>query len=104
LNWLAMVNCTHCGSDNQPNAVYCSNCGIPVQEAQNQRREFDSWYSVGLAIGMMVAGVVLMGLGAVVGLFGSQIGMRTDDVVGSVVFVLGIAALILSLVLFRRLR
>jgi uncharacterized membrane protein YvbJ len=99
-----MVNCTHCGSDNQPNAVYCSNCGIPVRKAQNQRREFDKGSSIALAIGTLIAGVALMGMGATIGLFGSQMGMRTDDIVGYVVFVLGIIVFILSFLLFQRLR
>jgi uncharacterized membrane protein YvbJ len=98
-----MVSCTHCGSDNQPNAVYCTNCGIPVREAQNQRREFDNGYSIALAIGTMVAGVALMGMGAVIGLFGSQMNLVTNDVIGYAIFVLGIIVFLLSFLLFRRL-
>ncbi|MDD1766084.1 MAG: zinc ribbon domain-containing protein [Methanomassiliicoccales archaeon] len=99
-----MVTCTHCGSDNQPNAVYCNNCGVPVHKAQYQRREFNSGSSVALAVGMMVVGVMLMGLGLVVGLFGGQMGMRTDDIIGYVIFVFGVIVFSLSFLLFRRLR
>jgi len=53
---------------------------------------------------MMVVGVMLMGLGLVVGLFGGQMGMRTDDIIGYVIFVFGVIVFSLSFLLFRRLR
>jgi len=89
-----MVACTHCGTDNQPNAVYCSNCGVPVHEEQYRRREFDRGRTI----------IIAIGIGLVLGMFGAQMGMRTDDATGTVVLVLGVVVFLLSFLVFRDLR
>lgn len=96
-----MVTCSKCGKDNQPEATYCDNCGVPVQLAQGEPLSSRYKSRVGFMVGIM-AGILLVGVGIVLGLYAESFGMSGSEVFGYALIVGGIAVLIVSVLLFLR--
>ncbi len=50
------MNCTNCGYQNEPNAAYCSQCGVPAEPYARTKKK-----RKGLLIGTIVGGIMLIG-------------------------------------------
>ena len=98
-----MVTCSRCGKDNQPEAVYCDNCGIPVNKEQVPSPQTGYRSRLIFIIGML-AGLLLVGLGIVISQFSSDVGMSGSELFGYAMLVIGIIALVVSALMFGRLR
>lgn len=98
-----MVTCSHCGDDIQPGAVYCANCGIPVHSEQGP--SYRTGYLSGLSfiIGIVI-GLILLGIGIFISLYSADIGMAGSAFVGYAILVIGIVVLIISILMFGRIR
>jgi len=94
-----MVQCTKCGAENQPEAVYCSNCGIPVRESKVPGRLSTRNMSTRMLIGLLL-GAVLFGGGIALGLFGS---IRSESLLmwtGAVMIIIATVAFLVSILVF----
>jgi uncharacterized membrane protein YvbJ len=98
-----LVKCSKCGKEDQLDGVYCSNCGIPVQGDQRESLQADHQSRVRLIVGVL-AGITLLGVGMVLGLFGDAMDMSGTTGVGYVILVVGIIVILASIVLFGWLR
>jgi hypothetical protein len=98
-----LVTCSRCGKDNQPEAVYCDNCGVPVHEEKSEPLR-DGYRSRSVFIVGIVLGILLVGVGIVIGLFSADVGMSGSEYVGYAMLVVGIIVLAISALMFGRLR
>jgi hypothetical protein len=96
-----VVTCGRCGKDNQPEAVYCDNCGIPVHKEQAESLG-TGYQSRLMFIGGMIAGLLLVGVGIVLSLYAANFGMAGSEIVGYVMLVGGIIVLGVALLMFGR--
>jgi hypothetical protein len=98
-----LVTCSRCGKDNQPEAVYCDNCGIPVQSEQGESYREGHRSRLVFIIGIVV-GIMLVGAGIVIGLFSADVSMSGSEYVGYAMLVIGIIVLAFSALMFGRLK
>jgi len=98
-----MVTCRKCGKDNQPESVYCDNCGIPVHREQGESLHAGHRPRY-VFIGGIIAGILLLGLGIVIGLFSAYVSMSGSEYVGDVLIVIGIIVLAVSALMFGRIK
>jgi len=98
-----MVKCNSCGNENQPAAVYCSNCGITVhmEQAESLRTAYRA--RMAFIVGAIV-GILLIGLGLVISLFSADIGMAGSEAIGYALLVSGILVLLVGFLMYGRLR
>ena len=96
-----MVKCSKCGKDNQPEAVYCDNCGIPVYKEQGESLQADYKERMTFLIGV-IAAFVLIGRGIFLSLYAANFGMAGSEVIGYVMVVGGIVVLVVAYVMFGR--
>ena len=96
-----MVTCSRCGKDNQPEAVYCDNCGIPVHKEQAESLE-TGYQSRLTFIGGIITGFLLVGVGIVLSLYAASFGMSGSEIVGYVILVGGIIVLGVAFLMFGR--
>gem|GEM_PF-2544264 len=98
-----MVTCSRCGKDNQPESVYCENCGIPVHREQGP--SYRSGYRSRLYfIALFFVGLILLGIGMFMSLYSAEIGMAGSEFIGYAILVAGIIVLAISFLMFGRLR
>jgi len=98
-----MVTCSKCGKDNQPTSVYCDNCGIPVHREQGESLHAGH-RSRYIFIGGIFAGIFLVGLGIVIGMFSAEVGMSGSEYIGYALLVIGIIVLGISALMFGRIK
>lgn len=98
-----MVKCSRCGAENQPEAVYCANCSIPIHKGQIESLSAAYRARVVFLAGM-VLGVLLMGVGLVMSQMAADLGMAGSEAIGYSILVLGILVIILSLFYTGRFR
>lgn len=98
-----MVKCSKCGKEHQLDGAYCSNCSIPVQGDQRESLQTSHQNRVRLIVGVL-AGITLLGVGMVLGLFGDAMGMSGTTGIGYAILVVGIIVILASIVLFGWLR
>jgi hypothetical protein len=92
-----MVKCSQCGAENQPESVYCPNCGIPVRQTEVPRRQSLRTMSIRMLIGLLI-GAALFGGGIVLGLLGAQSSSSTLMWTGGILIMIGIITIIFSVV------
>ncbi len=98
-----MVACSKCGAENQPNAFYCSNCGIPVIEGrigENIVKE----PGLSSCIVLLMIGMLLFFIGVVLALFGSYNYQKMTDYAGLIMIGFGIMVMLFSFYLYRSIR
>jgi len=96
-----LVKCSRCGKDNQPEAVYCDKCGIPVHKEQAESLE-TGYQSRLTFIGGIITGFLLVGVGIVLSLYAASFGMSGSEIVGYVILVGGIIVLGVAFLMFGR--
>jgi uncharacterized membrane protein YvbJ len=96
-----MVTCSKCGKDNQPEATYCDNCGIPVYREQGESLQTGYKERMTFFIGIIVA-LTLIGLGIVLSLYAANFGMAGSEIIGYVMLVGGIVLLMVDYIMFGR--
>ena len=98
-----MVQCGKCGSEAQPNAFYCSNCGVPVREAGVGRT---SSPALGLSscIVLIIIGIVMFFIGVLLVLAGNYDYQRVGDWAGLIMMVSGLAVMVFSILLYKNIR
>jgi hypothetical protein len=96
-----MVKCGRCGKDNQPEAVYCDNCGIPVYKDQAESLGTGYQSRLMFIVGI-IAGFLLVGAGIVLSLYAANFGMSGSEIIGYVMLVGGIIVLGVAFLMFGR--
>lgn len=96
-----MVKCSRCGKDNQPESVYCDNCGIPVYKEQGESLSTGYQSRLMFIVGI-IAGFLLVGVGIVLSLYSANFGMSGSEIIGYVMLVGGIIVLGVAFLMFGR--
>jgi hypothetical protein len=98
-----MVACNKCGSENQPNAFYCSNCGIPIIE-EGIGDNVAKVTGLSTCIVLLMVGILLFFVGIVLALYGNYGYQRLIDYAGPMMIGFGLVVMLISFSLYRTLR
>lgn len=94
-----MVKCSKCGSENQPESFYCSNCGIPVRESKLEREAIPR-FGLRAIIGILL-GVLLFGIGLVIGLYGGDLSATDAMLIGVAIIVIGLVSIVVGTLVLK---
>jgi small neutral amino acid transporter SnatA (MarC family) len=97
-----MVTCSKCGAEHQPNAFYCSNCGVPIIE-EGVGGNIVKVPGLSICIVLMITGIVLFFAGIILELLGSYDYQKLTDYAGLIMIAFGLIVIISSFFLYRSL-
>ncbi len=98
-----MVACNKCGSENQPDAFYCSNCGIPIIK-EGIGSNIVKVPGLSTCIVLLMVGILLFFAGIVLALYGDYSYQKLADYAGLMMIGFGLVVMIFSFSLYRSLR
>ncbi len=98
-----MVTCNRCGAEHQPNAFYCSNCGIPIIE-EGVGGNVVRVRGLSICIVLMMAGILLFFIGIALALAGSYSYQNFVDYAGVIMVLFGLVVMLSSFFLYRSIR
>lgn len=98
-----MVTCDKCGAQHQPNAFYCSNCGVPVIE-EGVGANIVRVKGLSMCIVLMMTGILLFFAGIAMALAGNFQYQSLVDYAGVVMIAFGLVIMMSSFLLYRAIR
>jgi hypothetical protein len=98
-----MVTCSKCGTEHQPNAFYCINCGIPIIEEGNGKN-IVRVRGLSICIVLMIIGILLFFSGVALALLGNYSYRTLVDYAGVIMVLFGLAVMMSSFFLYRVIR
>jgi uncharacterized membrane protein len=98
-----MVTCDKCGAERQPNAFYCSNCGIPIIEEGIGKNPVKV-RGLSVCIVLMITGILLFFMGITLALLGNYSYQNMTDYAGLIMILFGLAVMMSSFFLYRIIR
>jgi len=95
-----MVTCSKCGAEHQPNAFFCSNCGVPVVE-EGVGGNIVKLPGLSNCIVLMMTGILLFFVGIVLTLSGNYDYQKLTDYAGLIMIAFGLIIMISGFFLYR---